>query len=273
MANDVGVNLTQGNQRPKGRALSGARACTKFLQEGLAIALHCYARIVFSKAEIEIAFAIDAGRSADASRETMYQPWQLFELTRAQRRDCSFLGRNAEHRSIIKDTRYASRLWPIYLALRAGAKGPIKIALNTVLKGRSSMSMRWVCSVGRGSAMIRIMFENFTATDRWTKKPVHCAYQCQIVAISTRHADAVDYKFLVGGNKVWVALPHPAWVEYKKRTGKTITDSLAVEIAGHFLKTALESGEGLGREIYSLTVEETLAHLQAAVAEMEAQPA
>ncbi len=117
------------------------------------------------------------------------------------------------------------------------------------------------------------MFENFTATDRWSKKTVHCVYQAQIVAISTRHADAVDYKFLVGGNTVWVALPHPAWVEYKKRTSRVITDPLAVEIAGHYLKAALEAGEGLGREMYSLTVEETLQHLDAAVAEMQAQPA
>jgi len=117
------------------------------------------------------------------------------------------------------------------------------------------------------------MFENFTATDCWTKKPVHCAYQAMIVAIATRHADAVDIKFVVDGRKVWVALPHPAWVEYKNRTGRAITDSLAVEIAGHYLKTALESGEGLGREMYSLTVEETLGHLEAVVAEMQAQPA
>jgi len=117
------------------------------------------------------------------------------------------------------------------------------------------------------------MFENFTATDRWTKKPVHCAYQAMIVAIATRHADAVDIKFVVDGRTVWVALPHPAWVEYHNRTGRTITDSLAVEIAGHYLKTALEAGEGLGREMYSLTVEETLAHLEAVVAEMQAQPA
>jgi hypothetical protein len=130
-----------------------------------------------------------------------------------------------------------------------------------------------VCPGAFTSDIVLGMFENFTATDKWTKKQVHCAYQCQIVAIATRHADAVDYKFLVGGKTAWVVLPHPAWVEYKKRTGKTITDSLAVEIAGHYLKTALESGEGLGREMYSLTVDETLAHLEAAVAEMEAQPA
>src|SRR6202162_138917 len=105
------------------------------------------------------------------------------------------------------------------------------------------------------------MFTDFFATDRWTKKSVHCIYQALICAIATRHADAVDIKFLVGGRPVWVALPHPAWVEYKKRTGQVITDTLAVEIAGHYLKTAADTGEGLGREMYSLTVEETLKHL------------
>ncbi len=130
-----------------------------------------------------------------------------------------------------------------------------------------------VCPAARRSAIVLIMFENFTATDRWTKKQVHCVYQAMIVAIATRHADAVDLKFLVDGRKVWVALPHPAWVEYKKRTGKAITDSLALEIAGRYLKTALEAGEGVGREMYSLTVEETLTHLDAVVAEMQAQPA
>jgi len=49
--------------------------------------------------------------------------------------------------------------------------------------------------------------------------------------------------------------------------------TLAVEIAGHYLKSALEAGEGIGREMYSLTVAETLAHLDAVVTEMQAQPA
>lgn len=113
------------------------------------------------------------------------------------------------------------------------------------------------------------MYSDFKAIDRWTKKEVHCIYQALIVAIATRHADAVDIKFLVDGRPVWVALPHPAWVEYKNRTGKLITDSLAIEIAGHYLKTMLESGEGVGREMYSLTVAETLRHLEAVVAAAE----
>lgn len=113
------------------------------------------------------------------------------------------------------------------------------------------------------------MYRDFQALDRWTKKQVHCLYQALIVAVATRHADAVDIKFLVDGRPVWVALPLRAWQEYKDRTGKTITDPLAIEIAGRYLKYALESGEGLGREMYSLTVAETLHHLDAVVNEPE----
>jgi hypothetical protein len=116
------------------------------------------------------------------------------------------------------------------------------------------------------SAIVSLsMYRDFHATDRWTKREVHCIYQALIVAISTRHADAVDVKFLVDGRTVWVALPLPAWAEYKKRTGKTITDPFAIEIAGHYLKTALENGEGLGREMYSLTTDETLRNIEALV--------
>ena len=113
------------------------------------------------------------------------------------------------------------------------------------------------------------MYRDFQALDRWTKKQVHCFYQALIVAVATRHADAVDIKFLVDGRPVWVVLPLPAWNEYKNRTGKTITDPLAIEIAGRYLKRALESGEGLGKEMYSLTVEQTLQNLDAVVKEPE----
>jgi hypothetical protein len=111
------------------------------------------------------------------------------------------------------------------------------------------------------------MYEDFHAVDRWTKKKVHCLYRALMVAVATRHADAVDVKFLVDGRPVWVALPLPAWDEYQKRTGKAITDPLAIEIAGHYVKSALESGDGIGQEMYSLTIAQTLSHLEAVVAE------
>lgn len=105
------------------------------------------------------------------------------------------------------------------------------------------------------------MFEDFRTTDRWTAEEVRCVYQSTIMAIATRHADAVDIKFLVNNRPVWIALPHPAWPEYNRRTGNVLNDMLAVEIAGHYLKSIIENGEESGREMYTLTVEEALHHL------------
>jgi hypothetical protein len=115
------------------------------------------------------------------------------------------------------------------------------------------------------------MYQDFHAVDRWSGTRLHCVYQALIVAIATRHADAVDIKFLVSGRPVWIALPHPTWVEYNRRTGRTITDPLAIQTAGHYLKTAIESGGyEHGREMYTLTVEEALAHLNAVLTEVGA---
>jgi hypothetical protein len=107
------------------------------------------------------------------------------------------------------------------------------------------------------------MYEDFSTVERWAGTPVHCVFQCIVMAIATRHADAVDVKFLVNGRPVWIALAHPAWQEHQKKTGNVITDPLAVEIAGHYLRSILENGEESGAELYTLSVAETLEHLDA----------
>ena len=117
------------------------------------------------------------------------------------------------------------------------------------------------------------MYDDFTVTDRWTGEQIHCTYQAVVVAIATRHADAVDIKFVCNGRPVWVALPHRAWVEYKARTGKVITDPLAVQIAGQYLKSSIESGYDNGREMYTLTADETLEHLEVVMAEYKSSRA
>lgn len=111
------------------------------------------------------------------------------------------------------------------------------------------------------------MYTDFHATERWTGKPVHCVFQALMTAISTRHADAVDLKFLADGRPVWIAMPHPAWVEHLARTGRVLTDALAAEAAGHALKQIIETGAESGREMYALSTEETLRHVEAVRAE------
>jgi len=112
------------------------------------------------------------------------------------------------------------------------------------------------------------MYEEFDAVERWSKTRVHCAYQALIVAIATRHADAVDIKFLAAGRPVWISLPCLMWVEYERETGRKVSDPLAVQVAGHFLKYAIESGlYAGGREMYSLTRPQAMEHLQAVLRE------
>jgi hypothetical protein len=111
------------------------------------------------------------------------------------------------------------------------------------------------------------MYEEFEVTDRWTGESLHCLWRANIVAIATRHADAIDVRFEVNGRPVWIAMPAQAWVEYKKRSGNVITDRLAAQIAGHYLKQAIEDGYDNGREMYAMSIEEVLEHLDVVMRE------
>jgi len=115
------------------------------------------------------------------------------------------------------------------------------------------------------------MYEDFHVTDRWSGEDLHCTWKGTIVAIATRHADAVDVRFDLNDGPMWIALPCTAWVEQKKRTGKVITDQLAVQIAGRYLKQLIEEGYDSQREVYAMRVDEVLEHLDAVVAEAKGQ--
>lgn len=111
------------------------------------------------------------------------------------------------------------------------------------------------------------MYEDFVATDRWTAEKLHCVWKGTVVAIATRHADATDIRFAVNGRPLWIAMPNVAWVEQKQRSGKVITDYLAAQAAGRYLKQAIESGYDNGREMYTMSVDEVLHEVDAVMNE------
>lgn len=113
------------------------------------------------------------------------------------------------------------------------------------------------------------MYEEFDVADRWTGETLHCLWRANVVAIATRHADAIDVRFEVNRRPVWIALPAQAWVEYKQRTGHVITDRLTAQIAGRYLKQAIEDGYDNGREMYTMSKEEVLEHLDAVMREVK----
>src|SRR5580692_3298831 len=121
------------------------------------------------------------------------------------------------------------------------------------------MTARLAATRARGYA--KSMYEDFHVTDRWTGEDLHCCWKGTIVAIATRHADAVDVRFDVNGRPMWIALPCMAWVAQKERSGKVITDQLTVQIAGRHLKQLIEEGYDSDREVYTVSVPDVLAHL------------
>ncbi len=89
-------------------------------------------------------------------------------------------------------------------------------------------------------------------------------------AISIRHADAVDVKFLVtadGGvpeEKV-VALPHPALLQLVSETKRKLTDPLCMRLAAAHIRHMVETSEDMDKTLVTVSPAEIFAydrHLQ-----------
>jgi hypothetical protein len=69
-------------------------------------------------------------------------------------------------------------------------------------------------------------------------------YKCRFShcwnATATRHSDTMDCKFIVDGKGVILGLAHPAFVEFRDRAGRGLTDREASFIAAEYLRERLE---------------------------------
>ena len=93
-------------------------------------------------------------------------------------------------------------------------------------------------------------YRNFDCVSQVDGTPHHCHFIFLQTAISLRHSDTVDVRFLVDEKRVTVALPHVAFAEYKRRAGRDLADEEAGSIAARYLKEVLEKGG----EVEDLTV-------------------
>lgn len=86
-------------------------------------------------------------------------------------------------------------------------------------------------------------------------------------AISIRHSDTVDVKFLVtpdGGNpeeKV-IALPHAALLSLFSREGRKLTDPLCMRLGALHLKHMIETSEDMDKTLVTVTPLELAAYYQ-----------
>jgi hypothetical protein len=76
-------------------------------------------------------------------------------------------------------------------------------------------------------------------------------------AISIRHADTIDVKFVIWTEgepkqeKV-IALPHAALLELSAKTGHPLTDPWCLKLAARHLRHMIESGEDLEKTLVTL---------------------
>lgn len=70
-------------------------------------------------------------------------------------------------------------------------------------------------------------------------------------AIATRHADTIDCKFYVDGKGVVLGLPHTAFVEFRERYKRSLTDRESSFAAAEYLRERLEQEDK--HEIYDVT--------------------
>jgi hypothetical protein len=80
----------------------------------------------------------------------------------------------------------------------------------------------------------------FGVTSKLTGNVFQCRFSHMWNGIATRHADTIDTKFFVDGKALVLGLSHKAFVKFRDRTGRDLTDREASFIAAEFLRERLE---------------------------------
>ncbi len=85
-------------------------------------------------------------------------------------------------------------------------------------------------------------------------------FKWMLTAISLRHSDTVDVKFVLrdDGTRVekTIALPHAGLLALSKKTGHPMTDPWCSRLAALHLKHLIETGEDMEKDLVTVSPEE-----------------
>jgi len=96
----------------------------------------------------------------------------------------------------------------------------------------------------------------FAVQSRLTDQLYHCRFSHLWNGVATRHSDTVDTKFFVDGRGVVVGLAHTAFVHFRARSGRDLSDREASYVAAAFLRERLEQEDE--RPLYDVPETEVL---------------
>lgn len=91
----------------------------------------------------------------------------------------------------------------------------------------------------------------FEVTSKLTGKVYQCRFSHMWNGIATRHADTIDTKFFLDGEALVVGLAHPAFVKFRAKTGRDLSDREASFVAAEYLRERLEEEDE--RRLYDVS--------------------
>ena len=85
----------------------------------------------------------------------------------------------------------------------------------------------------------------------------HVLFKWLQTAISIRHADTVDVKFILVGDdesreEKTIALPHAEVLRVSRETGRSLDDPWCARIAALHLRSMIETGEDMEKDLVTL---------------------
>jgi hypothetical protein len=126
------------------------------------------------------------------------------------------------------------------------------VPTETNEKQREAVSRPSLANAGAMSTFVGA----FDVTSKLTGVTHQCRFSHMWNGIATRHSDTIDTKFFVDGAAIVLGLAHPAFVKFRDRTGRDLTDREASFIAADYLSERLEEEDE--RPLYDVSSEDVL---------------
>ena len=96
----------------------------------------------------------------------------------------------------------------------------------------------------------------FEVTSKLSGKVYHLRFSHMWNGVATRHSDTIDTKFFVDGGVHVVGLAHTAFVKFRDKTGRDLTDREASFVAAEYLRERLEEEDE--RPLYDVSEADVL---------------
>ena len=91
----------------------------------------------------------------------------------------------------------------------------------------------------------------FDVASKLSDHVYHCRFSHMWNGIATRHADTIDTKFFVDGDALVVGLAHTAFVTFRAKTGRDLSDREASFVSAEYLRERLEEEDE--RKLYDVS--------------------